>query len=512
MDTNNNSTNNISQTIWVGISQVIIFSIALINAAILSRYFDKTEYGTYRQILYVYTTLLTLFSAGLYGAYSYFLPKQSPQEGKDFVIRQIKIFICLGFLFSLTLFLLAPVIADIFRNSELEKGLRLFSVVPLLMLPTTGVESVYATIRKTHILAIYTSLTRLFILLLITLPVIILKGTYITAVWGWIISSFITFLIAIYLILRPFKDVKRVPTSFPLKDVFRFSIPLMLTTLYGIAIKFADQFYVSRYYGTEVFAEFSNGFIDLPFVAMLVGSTTIVLLPLFSKYSGAENGKVLISQTMKNSIEKSVILAYPLLVFFLFNSKNTIIAMYGDQYEASSVYFSIGIFLGFFNIVTIMPVLFSLGKTRLLSRIDLSQAIAIWIAGFFIVHLSGSPLLYAVFSRLFFVGQICAGIFFAAKNLGIRISEMLPFRMMAKTVVHSALICWPVTLILSFFKLNVFVTLGFSALLSAGFVILSGGFFGLPYVKTINSILVNIPVVSSLFFKRRKSRISSDII
>ena len=265
------NSSNTRQAIWVGIGQLSSFSLSIINAAILARYFDKTEYGTYKQILYIYNILLVLFSAGLTGAPSYFLPKQTIQQGKDFIFRLTKVFLILGFGFSLSLFLLAPVIADLFNNPDLTKGLRLFSITPMLMLPTNGLDGLYASLRKTHVIAIYTTFTRIFTLALITVPVIVLKGTYITAIYGWIISSLLTCILAIYLILRPFKDTERHPTKFLYKDIFKYSLPLMIATIYGILIRFADQFFISRYYGTEVFAEFSNGFIDLPFVSMMIG-------------------------------------------------------------------------------------------------------------------------------------------------------------------------------------------------------------------------------------------------
>jgi O-antigen/teichoic acid export membrane protein len=495
--------NNTSQAIWVGIGQLSSFSLSIISAAILSRYFDKAEYGTYKQILYIYNALLILFSAGLPGAYSYFLPKQSMEQGKDFVIKLIRAFVISGFIFSITLFLLAPVIADLFNNPDLKRGLRIFSIIPVLMLPTTGIEGVYATIRKTHVIAIYTTLTRVFMLVLITLPVVLINGTYITAIYGWIASSVVTCILAVWLILRPYRKLSRIHTPINYKDIFRYSIPLMVATVYGITIRFADQFFISRYYGSEVFAEFSNGFIDLPFVAMMIGATTTVLLPLFSKYSEISSGKELIINTWRNSTAKSVILVYPILAFFIFNSHNSVIALYGEQYSASAKYFVIGMLVGYFNIVVFNPVLFAFGKTRLYSRLHLVQAIFIWLAGFIVISLSGSALIYSILSRLFYIGQVCTGIYFATKALGVRPGEVIPFGQMAKAFLHSSVICWLVSLLLGLLKINVFLSLGLSALISAGFIFLTGRLVGIFYWETLKSMLINIPGITYFQFKEK---------
>ena len=90
---------NTIQAFWVGLGALSSFSLSIISAIILSRYFDKIEYGTYRQIVYVYNTLLVVFSAGLPRVFSYYLPRYSKEEGKDITIKISLILFFTGFLF-----------------------------------------------------------------------------------------------------------------------------------------------------------------------------------------------------------------------------------------------------------------------------------------------------------------------------------------------------------------------------------------------------------------------------
>lgn len=48
------NTSNFNQALWLGIGQLCTFVLSFLSAAILARYFDKQEYGTYKQILYIY--------------------------------------------------------------------------------------------------------------------------------------------------------------------------------------------------------------------------------------------------------------------------------------------------------------------------------------------------------------------------------------------------------------------------------------------------------------------------
>ena len=56
----NNS--NTVQAFWIALGSLFSFGFAIVSSMILSRYFPKEDYGTYKQVLYVYTTLLTVFT------------------------------------------------------------------------------------------------------------------------------------------------------------------------------------------------------------------------------------------------------------------------------------------------------------------------------------------------------------------------------------------------------------------------------------------------------------------
>ena len=102
MSLKNNS--NTLQAFWIAIGSFSSFSIALLSAAILSRYLSKAEYGTYKQILYVYNSLLIVFTAGLPGLVT--LPRYSLGQGKELVFKISKVLFFTGIIFSLFLFVL----------------------------------------------------------------------------------------------------------------------------------------------------------------------------------------------------------------------------------------------------------------------------------------------------------------------------------------------------------------------------------------------------------------------
>jgi O-antigen/teichoic acid export membrane protein len=372
--------------------------------------------------------LLTFFSAGLPAAYTYFLPKLTMNQGKDVINKLTYLFFATGILFSIFLYTTSGFIADILKNPGLERGLKLFAPVPLLMMPAAGVEGIYTSLRKTHVIAVYTVITRLIMLAFITFPVIILKGTYETAILGWLASSFLTFFMAIYLKYKPYKGISKTTSAITYKKILDYSFPLMIASLTGVVIQSADQFFISRYFGTEAFADYSNGFVQLPFVTMITGSIHAVFVPLFARLIEKEDGNILIAQTWQSGVTKAIILLYPVLIFFMFFAKEVIYILFGPLYDKSFLYFRLALILNFFMPFLFYSILLATGKTRTYALMHIVYAIVLWFLGYMVCRISNSPIHYIVLTV--FLGFLFRpiGLYFAAKSIKVRLLDLINFK------------------------------------------------------------------------------------
>ncbi len=413
---------------------------SLVSAAILSRYFDKTEYGTYRQVLYVYNTLLVIFTAGLPRVFSYFLPRFNLAPGKEIVWKVTKILLLFGFIFSVILFLLfSGLISRALNNPELAIGLKYFSPIPLLLLPTLGIEGIFSSYRKTTYIALYNFSTRVLMLLCIVLPVILLKGTYLHAIYGWIVVSVITLIIAYFFKGIPFRGVESESSNLSLKEIFNYSLPLVSASVATMAIVGANQFYISRFYGTEVFAEFSNGFIEIPFVTMLTGASATVLMPLFSKIVHEKTNLNQITTLWNSNMNKSAVLIYPMVFFFMLFAKEFVTIIFSDAYLESAKYFSTAMVMNFFNIVMFAPLLFALGEVKFYARMHYAQALATWLFAYLAMLVFDSPLAIAISYVSVFIIGIWVSIWYSAKKIGVTFFVMFPVPRLLIISLHSVI-------------------------------------------------------------------------
>jgi len=491
---------NSGQAFWVVLASLSSFGLSLISAAIFSRYFDKSDYGTYRQILFVYNTLLIIFTAGLPHVFSYFLPRYSLEQGKDIVWKISRGLFLSGLIFSIFLFFFSTLIGELLKNPELSKGLKYFSPVPMLLLPTLGIEGIFSTYRKTFFIALYNVLTRTLMLFFIILPVILFEGTYIHAILGWVLASFISFIIALYFKSLPFKNVKAIKADLTYESIFSYSIPLVVASIAGIAIKSADQFYISRFFGPEVFAEFSNGFMELPLVGMITGAASTVLLPIFSKLIHNKAEIINITELWKNTLLKSATLIYPMVIFFIYNSENVVIILYSSTYKNSAIYFNIAMFLNFFNIIIFSPLLFAMGKTKFYSNLHLFIAFLAWTGEYIIVTQFKSPIAIAIYSVILGISKIIICFKYVSFILNVNILDLIPVRNLSILLIHSIFVG-------GFIKISVsqlvpqstnFVSLVINLLGFLIMIIITANFFRIDYFLALRPLL---KFKSSLIYK-----------
>lgn len=426
---------NTTQAIWLGIGSFTSFGFAIISTAILSRFLPKEDYGTYRQVMYVYSTLLTVFTLGLPRAYSYFLPRVRIETGLSLVKKLNRAFLLLGLIFSLVLFWGAEGIALVLNNPDLTTAIKIFSPSPFFLLPTMGLEGVLATYKKTQWNAIYTILSRILMILFVAVPVVMYKQNSVTALWGFTISSALSYICSLIFFRLPFKGTCKEKSDISYLQILKFSLPLMFAGFWGIAERSADQFYVSRFFGQSVFAEFSNGCFELPFVGMILGAGATVLLPVFSRMVANGVDKKSLLELWKRTSVKAAYIIYPMVIYCWAFSETIMTFLYGEQYENSAVYFRIMIVVNLFTIAQYAPILLALGKTKFYANVHLYIALATWIFEYLVVIVFEDALSVAIVSAVCRIVKIFLLMSLIAKYMGVSVYRLFPVSLLIKILV-----------------------------------------------------------------------------
>ena len=490
------SANNSKQAFWVLLGALSAFIFSLVSAIILSRYFTKADYGTFKQILYIYNTLLVIFTLGLPRTYSFFLPRVPIEEAKSVIKKINNILIASGLCMGGIIYFGAELIANLLNNKELINPLRYFSLVPAFMLPTIGLEGILATYKKTQLLAFYDIVTKLLLLIFVVTPVVLMGGDVVSAIVGFSVASFISFILATFIKYQPIKNITPVTTSLSYKEIFNYAIPIFIAGFWGILINSSDQFFISRYFGTEIFAEFANGALELPFVSMVISATTIVLAPIYSKkaFDGSARAKEEIIQLWHSVLNKTIKITYPLIAFFYCFADMVMVALYGQAYINSGEYFEIKLLVNFFTIVAFGPLLLSIGGNKYYYRVHMYGAIVLIALQALSVLLISSPIALVWISVICQIGRILAMLLFVAIYFDVKLYQLFSWDVIAK-LVPCFIILYAIKYALLFLigDSNVFFILSTAAILYLILFVIWAYIAKLDYLSIIKPLFKRMP-------------------
>jgi len=490
------SNNNSKQAFWVLFGTLSAFMFSIVSAMVLSRYFNKVDYGTYRQILYIYNSLLVIFSLGLPRTYSFFLPRVPIEEAKSVIKKINNILIASGLCMGGVIYFGAELIANLLNNNELINPLRYFSLVPIFLLPTIGLDGILATYKKTQLLAFYNIATKILLLVFVVTPVVFMGGGVVSAILGFSVASFISFLLAAFLKYWPIKKITPVTTSLSYKEIFNYAIPIFIAGLWAVLISSSDQFFISRYFGAEVFAEFANGALQLPFVSMVVAATTIVLAPIYSKkaFDGGAKAKEEIIQLWHSVLSKTIKLTYPLIAFFYCFADMVMVALYGQAYVNSGEYFEIKLLVNFFTIVAFGPLLLSIGGNKYYYRVHMYGAIVLIALQALSVLFISSPIALVWVSVICQIGRILAMLLFVAKYFDVKLYQLFPWAVIAKLTPCFIILYALKYGILFFLEVsNAFIIISTAALLYLMLFVIWAYIAKLDYLSIIKPLLKRAP-------------------
>lgn len=322
-------------------------AIDLIYIIILSRTISKIEYGTYNQVNLVFSTILPFLIIGLPISLSYFLPRLTDSSiKKGLLIQTIIIMNFLGLIGFLLICFTADYISFIYNNYELQKYFKFYSIFIFFDVGASFYPNFYLATERAKKLAKLTIQFSLFRLIALVIAVLVFKGSLTSIFVCLLLYAFLKYIFILVDVFVFYKKVKLKLSKNLLREQLLYSVPLGLSTIIGIVIKLVDKNVVSASFTTEQYAIYSNGAFEIPFIDVITGSITSVLLPDFcKKYKSDGTNNHLIINTWKKAMVMSSIVLIPIMLALLVFSKGLILLLFSEKYFNSVPIFNIYLIL-----------------------------------------------------------------------------------------------------------------------------------------------------------------------
>jgi len=410
-------------------AEFIRFGFKSLIGIILARILIPAEFGSYRQLFLIYTTFSTLLLLGIPQSLLFFLPKLRHIDSKrEFISRTVNLITVLAFVFGLAMFLFRGIIARLFNNPQLNVLLILYAVYPLFMFLTQVYSSITLGLKqpaKTTLFTLFTVLTDLVFILGIAL---LTKNLY-YIVLGVMLSALLQWGFAQFNLLQYKTKASFDPDYY--RDMFRYSLPLGLSSILGMLSVQLDKFVISGFFTPAQFAIFSVGAMELPFISILSNSVNAILLPSIS------GDPAQMTEVYRAAVRKNALIILPLAMLFFLFARPVITLIYTDTYAASVPFFKVYLLILPLRVATYGIIFMALQKTRYImlnSVIILSLNLVLNLILVQVMGMMGAALATVIVSWLSMVVYL----YWMKHKLKLDLKALFPLKAILRTVVAVA--------------------------------------------------------------------------
>ncbi|HHU87121.1 MAG TPA: oligosaccharide flippase family protein [Peptococcaceae bacterium] len=336
----------------------------LVLGMILARVLTLEDYGTYRQVWLLYYTLIPLFTLGIATSVNYFVPRFEPGQQKTFIFQTYSGLFILGFLFAVFLYTGADFFGSRFNNPALGQVIKIFSLVPLLTMPTSYYHNLYICLKKAVVAAgILTSATLVrFGVIAVSISIQPSLKNIFTALLIYYVLEFIVLSLLIY---RPFRTVPLDLKKQNILEQLKFTVPIGLSSVVGAFSRQIDKLIISGYFTSREYAIYANGAMELPLARILNAAVMSVLMPeLVVLYNRGEYQKML--ALWHRSIRKVSLIILPVMVFLFIFAREFLVLLYSEKYLESAGIFQIYLLTLPIRVTTFGSVLLAAGLSRVI--------------------------------------------------------------------------------------------------------------------------------------------------
>ncbi len=249
-----------------------------LSGILVVRALSQYDYGTFRQLILLYTTIFLLgdaaFAQGLYQV----IPGRR-QQARNFISQALLATLAMSSAWIAGLTLFAGPLARFFGNSDLVPHMLILSAYAGLSLLAKVPESALINLERVGSVALNTALFESLKFALV-IGVLLAGGEV-----GWLLGV-MAFASAIKLLhlLWTLRDQLGRPAGAEFSAQFRYAMILWLPGLLNIAATYAHQYIVGFYFNTREYAIYAVACFQVPLVGVLSSSVAEVLLVRATEY------------------------------------------------------------------------------------------------------------------------------------------------------------------------------------------------------------------------------------
>ncbi len=380
----------------------MIIAVARLFAAVLGiavpivlvRALDQTEFGQYKQVFLVVTTLATVLSFAMPSSL-YYLVARHPDAGPSFLAQTFLVLCAAGALAGGLIYAAAPVFAD-FVHTEAADILFWSAVLAALSVPASLLPiapAVERCARLAGLLIAGSDLSRGLAMVVAALAFGTVSSVLAAAAG---IAFVATLLVGAYLLWS--RRRARLARG-NLAEQFRYCAPMAASSYVGLAREQYHAFYVGAVFSPAQFAVYSVGTMNVPLIGQVSSALGDVLVLEASRHYASGNKEEL-RRVWHRVTDVHALVMVPVAVVFAVFADDLVVVLYGRAYEEAAAILRVFLLMLPLRIAMTSPMLRATGDSRGMLIADLVSLAT---------TLASAPLFVRQFGPVGAVGSLLVG-------------------------------------------------------------------------------------------------------
>ena len=398
---------------------------------VLARVFAPLDYGTYRELFLIFTSLYVLGQLGLSESLYYFVPR-GRDAGGPFVANTALALGILGGLFAASGPWLGPLAARWMGNPALDAHLPLLAVFLGFMLASTGLEIVMIARRRYVLAATTYAGSDLLRAAALVLPALAF-GSVRALVAGAVVFAAVRVVALLWFIRKEFGPALRLSRG-RWTEQLAYSLPFGAAVTIEVLQVNYHQYAVAFWFDTATFAIYSIGYLQIPLVELLGTSAINVMMVAMGDRAGDSRGLL---ACWHETVARLAMMFVPLVALLLLIAPDLITLLFTDAFAAAVPIFMLS---QTFIILYALPVdgaLRAFARTRFILGMNIFRlAFIAATIGWFVTTLGvmGAMLVTVIATAVVKL----AALWRIRRLLGVPAIELLPWKSIGATVMATA--------------------------------------------------------------------------
>jgi O-antigen/teichoic acid export membrane protein len=347
------------------VSFAALFLVPIVNVRTLS----QSDYGLYRQFWLLFDTVSIILVLGFPASLLYYFPRAEDRDEKSAYLSQTLLYlIVMGGISWLAYGAMA-----VFLRGDLGDAVRdytwAFCLFTLFMMVSKVMERLFVAEKRAEQQSLYLALSY-FVQAATVVGVSWYTRRVDLIIWGLVVFTAAKALFTFAYGSVAYGVSLRKCSLKSFKEQVSYALPLGLATVVLLVFGQTDKYVITHFLGREVFAVYSVGVTQLPFVDIIRNSVMNVVFPLMAEHQKRLDYSEILSLWQRATL-KMTVLFVPIFVFLELSARPFITVLFTEEYAAATPVFMIYLLVFLRSTVDTTTVLMVFKRNTFMFKVNL---------------------------------------------------------------------------------------------------------------------------------------------